>query len=861
MSDRSPRSPYPGLRPFRDDEVVYFFGRERQVDEMIDGLAANRFLAVIGTSGCGKSSLVNCGLIPALHRGLLTGAGTNWRIARFRPGARPVHSLARCLSRKGLLFDDWESTLSLTDVVSSTLRLGRAGLVDIFQQSRLSDVNLLVIVDQFEEIFRYRVKGGRDDGALATEARELVNLLLESVRHSDVPIFVVITMRSDFLGDCTEFPELPETINAGQYLVPRMTRSERRLAIEAPARLVGTEVSPVLVTRLLNDVGDDPDQLSILQHALNRTFCHWQDTGAKGPLEVENYNAIGTVSRALNDHAEEVYSELSSDADRTACEKIFKALTDRVNDPRGVRRPTTFAALCEITGYGADCIQRVIDGFRESNRSFLMPPQGEALSDDVVVDISHESLMRIWKRLDDWTVEESGSAELYQRLSRDAALHGEGSRSLWRGPELAMGVRWQRENLPTEAWAERYGSEFDQAMRFLKRSRAAALWRTLGAATAVLIVFAALIAFARSKSIQAEAQLLLAKAAENKRELAIGEALLAENRRELALEKAQRAAKEVEDLKKENHKLEGEVKAFLERNPKMRADVQELRKEIRVLIVQLLETREENLVLIDQNERNADGRDQLESTIDLLSNEIKNLNATKAETVGELNLLRDEQTALEQEVAEERTKLGPLEEANGRLRAELLAKGFLTPSPPKMNVGTASQEPDWGYGTAGGGHVKETLGTSPTENLNRKIRQLEDRLLAFKDEAKLLEMLKDELSERKQQLEQELAGAKEENANLKAKRDALRAEIKKLGDRASTLRLEKSKLVEEVTKLQKKTMELRAANDRLTLEKQELSRFTAFLQEENKVMEKALEPGPAKPVPTPIPRPVPAPGP
>src|SRR5271168_2299951 len=100
-------NPFPGLRPFREEEEYLFFGRERQVDVMVDKLAARRFLAVVGTSGSGKSSLVNCGLRPALHRGYMTSAGASWRMATFRPGNDPIGASAKALAAPGVLFDAW----------------------------------------------------------------------------------------------------------------------------------------------------------------------------------------------------------------------------------------------------------------------------------------------------------------------------------------------------------------------------------------------------------------------------------------------------------------------------------------------------------------------------------------------------------------------------------------------------------------------------------------------------------------------------------------------------------------------------------------------------------------------------------
>src|SRR5439155_14983468 len=128
------------------------------------------------------------------------------------------------------------------------------------------------------------------------------------------------TMRSDFLGDCAQFTGLVEAINAGQYLVPRMTRDERRAAISGPVGVGGAEISPVLLTRLVNDVGDNPDQLSILQHALNRTWSRWEGSGKDGPLDLQDYIEIGTMGQALNQHANEAFDQLETPERKKICE-------------------------------------------------------------------------------------------------------------------------------------------------------------------------------------------------------------------------------------------------------------------------------------------------------------------------------------------------------------------------------------------------------------------------------------------------------------------------------------------------------------------------------------------------------------
>src|SRR5262249_9349839 len=153
---------------------------------------------------------------------------------------------------------------------------------------------------------------------------------------------------------------------------------ECRKAISGPVAVGGAEISPVLLTRLVNDVGDNPDQLSILQHALNRTWARWQsECGGKGPLDLTQYEAIGTMARALDRHAERAYAALETTRQQQICEKLFKALTDKATDPRGVRRPTTLGTLCTLADAAAAEVTAVIDVFRKPSRSFLMPPAAE----------------------------------------------------------------------------------------------------------------------------------------------------------------------------------------------------------------------------------------------------------------------------------------------------------------------------------------------------------------------------------------------------------------------------------------------------------------------------------------------------
>ena len=271
-------NPFPGLRPFEPDEDYLFFGREEEVDELLRRLRTHRFLSVVGTSGSGKSSLVRSGLIPSLYGGFMLKAGSSWRVAIMRPGEDPIGRLAAALDGPDVLGAPDERLATTNHVVlDAALRRGTRGLTESVRLAHIPPGdNLLIVVDQFEELFRF--KESREIENSRDEAAAFVKLLLEATSQEDVPIYVVITMRADFIGDCMEYHGLPEALNASQYLVPRLTREELRAAITGPVAVGGGDIAPRLVLRLLNDLGNDQDQLPVLQHALMRTWDYWAES-------------------------------------------------------------------------------------------------------------------------------------------------------------------------------------------------------------------------------------------------------------------------------------------------------------------------------------------------------------------------------------------------------------------------------------------------------------------------------------------------------------------------------------------------------------------------------------------------------
>ena len=487
MSTTGGRLPYPGLRSFTREETDLFFGREGCVDDMVDRLAASRFLAVLGASGSGKSSLVKTGLLDALEIGLLHQAGSRWLIAEFRPGEHPIESMAEALTRAAAADPSAVPDEEEVKLLRTFLARGPRSVVEWCEANLPEGTNLLLLVDQFEELFRYGAYSERE------EAEAFVAKLLESAKAplSEARIYVTITMRSEYLGAAALIDGLAEAINRGLYLTPRMSRDEVRDAIVGPAAVCGFEIEPALVNRLLNDLtsfapwdGDSghqlerlvrrADQLPLMQHVLNRLWSIAAEEGADGPvvLKLADYEELGGLRGALAAHGREILEELLPEH-RALAPIVFRALTAGSSLAEAVRRPTEFGELVALAGGDEIAVREIIEAFRAPGRNFLVPSRPTPLRPTTLIDISHESLIRQWDEFAAWLQQEVTAADTWRRLVDLAERYRRGEGNLLSDLALASNASWWDREQPTAAWAKRYGGHFEQTAKYLADSRSA----------------------------------------------------------------------------------------------------------------------------------------------------------------------------------------------------------------------------------------------------------------------------------------------------------------------------------------------------------------------------------------------------
>jgi WD40 repeat protein/energy-coupling factor transporter ATP-binding protein EcfA2 len=474
VTSRWPRAPFPGLRPFsvgKDvDESLIFYGRNSDKDEILTRLNSNHLVFVIGPSGCGKSSLVKAGVIPALEAGLLKQAGHKWRSTEMRPGQRPLRQLAIALAR---LRSDPEDKLLVKEIYR-VLRSDKNGLwmvVESLYPCNSDASPLLLLLDQFEEVF----------GPQITSQNEVRLFLDRVVRFFQKPhpkLYCIVTMRTDFLGLCANFPSLADAINSTLFITPVLREQELEKVIPLPPEDYHGEVEPELIKTIISDmradVGYNPDHLPLMQHAAlwlwNQALAQSgvasprpdQEPPERPPLllTTESYTKAGRLKGILNLHAEKLFESLSA-REKEIAEVLFRRLSERDAENRYRRAPAAASAVRQLAGCEKSELDKVVAVFAHPDASFVLPRPSSSRDDDddELLDVSHESLIRQWNRLRKWADDEAEKVRNLRDLARSAALWRHGDRSenyLKRGGEFQYWENWWTAKKPTAEWVKRY---------------------------------------------------------------------------------------------------------------------------------------------------------------------------------------------------------------------------------------------------------------------------------------------------------------------------------------------------------------------------------------------------------------------
>jgi WD40 repeat protein len=499
--------PYKGLRFFDEEDAKYFYGRDSLTDKLIEKVRLGNFLAVLGVSGSGKSSVVRAGLLHQLKLGEKLGESRQWRICKpFTPHENEkssLENLARVLVAEDLPDATW---LKEFDSVKFFLEKGATG----FQQwlDKVDAPRVLLVIDQFEEFFTR---------CELTERQQFFDCVLNCLPSIDAPVSkfcLIITMRADFLGKCAEqdYAGLTGYIDAHQVTITPMTEAELEAAINEPAKQVGLEIETELITTIFKEV-EGPASLPLLQYTLTEL---WQYRKINC-LTLADYVRLGGVQGTLQKSADRVYETLTTE-EQSVAQWIFLELTQLGEGTEDTRKQILKTDLVTAQ-HSATLIDKVLNKLAKERLVVVDALGGRADKKKLVtvIDVAHEALIRHWEKLRRWLSEHRNALTRKREIdgaAKEWKAHKKAKYYLLKGPKLGTAEDYNK-NYAEKVPLSNLTQEFVQkSIKYRQKRR----YSLIGIVMAAILMLAGFSYYANEQRIQADQQKEAAKVAQSKAE-------------------------------------------------------------------------------------------------------------------------------------------------------------------------------------------------------------------------------------------------------------------------------------------------------------------------------------------------------
>jgi energy-coupling factor transporter ATP-binding protein EcfA2 len=468
--------PFPGCRSFYESEQSSFYGRMKQVDDVLLLLHKHKFISLTGQIGSGKSSFLQSGLIPALRKGHNGLAGKEWVICNTRPGLAPIKNLAYALSENDLLNPSIKSTPEQRLWIEKNLKEGISGLESIYRRSEIfGKKNLIIIIDQFEDLFLHTDRFN-NAAVLNEETNQYINAITGANFAEDIAVYVVIALGAENIIDISPYRRLQDLMNQGQYLLPRINGIDVKRLIVNPLSGTNLSISPESMDSLLAQFGSDMRLLPNLQFLMFKIWTTFQHS-ADGEIVIQPLDLaeVGNLQHCFAVHLENHYDSLDT-RQKLVFEKLFKAMLS--DDSLGkLTQPKTLTHLSSICEASVDEISYLLNDIFEGERNFLdiLPPDVSLLQGNStkiyhrnsLIFLKNENIFIHWDRFRTWLEEEKESRDIYRGLITDQLRYDEGKTSLLRPPDLDFIWQWYQHIQPTKIWGEFLIPGYQNAIDYL----------------------------------------------------------------------------------------------------------------------------------------------------------------------------------------------------------------------------------------------------------------------------------------------------------------------------------------------------------------------------------------------------------
>ena len=467
----------PGLQPFDEGRSEFYWGRSRQVEDLLSVLQSSKFLGVAGPEGSGKTSLIRAGLVPVLRRGFKGVAGSQWQFCHMRPGISPIENLAAALSDVDTGSSVSKGSLEWQGEVSNLIRKDHTGLLNAWNAGKLdTSRNLLIVIDDFEDFFTVARKS---ISALAWEQE--VNLFFSNMARvlnaPTIPIYFCIVMQSSYIPSLYNFRVMHPYVSGGLYTLPNFRQDDFAQLVRNPLLKLRREPTPEAMAVLQEQYGNDLRNLPALQFKL-KVLCASPSTVNRsvGPEELAK---TPSLDRLVPDTLDAFHDNLTG-TEKNVMKQFFSHIT-QPGEGDAMRRPQTVRDIVDRRGVERTDLVRLLARFREELPGVLdvvEPFQRNVshfmewnLSDHSVVNLANTYQLRNWARGHGWIEEERTAEGLYQILSAAALTFEQGQSGYLRPPELDNFLKWWEEYKPHKAWADQFNSLYDLTHDYLFKSR------------------------------------------------------------------------------------------------------------------------------------------------------------------------------------------------------------------------------------------------------------------------------------------------------------------------------------------------------------------------------------------------------
>ncbi len=655
-----PPCPYRELFAFREQDAPYFFGREVFITkQLIDAVRRKPFLAVVGSSGSGKSSVVFAGLIPNLRK------EGSWLITSFRPGNRPFHSLAKALI--SWLEPQMSETDRLTEISKQAQRLqsGELALQDVLESIREKSTatHLLLIADQFEELYTLC----REEEVRQRFLAELLTTVHAPLQQGMPDVHLLLTLRADFMERALEYRPFADALQNADLKLGPMNSQELQDAIEKPAKKMNVKIEDGLTGHILDDVSQQSGYLPLLQFALALLWAKQQ----YGKLTLAAYEEIGGVEKALAAHAEEVYAGLT-EAEQMRAQRIFVQLVRPGEGTGDTRRLATSADI------GEDNWDLVV---RLSNARLVVTGR-DGTTGEKTVEVVHEALIRGWQRLRNW-IEGDRQFRTWQENLRSALRQWESrgrAADMLLPPVLLTEAKdWLAQRLEAISPAEKAFIEASQQYRDKEAQR----WKEL---------------YEKEQQQRREAERQREEAT-RQREIAVQQRQLAEQRRQEAEQQRREAERQQEEAKRQREIAEQQRQLAVQQQHEAEQRRQEAEQQRREAERQREEAKRQREIA-EQRQHEAEEQRRIAEQQRQEAEKQRQL-ALARQLVAQVELMREQQSNLLQLrvlLAVEALQRSPSPEANQALRRGLsLLPRTVTHLLPKEGLKALALSPDGRY--------------------------------------------------------------------------------------------------------------------------------------------------------------------